>query len=375
MKNYKQHIIFLSIIAVLLVTLYFLAQIILPFFIGLVAAYYFNRIIVKLRKYIPNRNLATTLVITVSIAIFALSIGLFGKHVVHDFKRISNAFKTYAETNSEDIDATRNQVKSYIEKIYSQVEIEQQLNAQADTSNSPKLDSETLKEGFAAITSFMGSSEDAKESSGHDLNWFLIFIYSFGYFFCIVYTYEYFEQKFKKYFSVRKNRPKYLDGLLLDFKNIFLTYFRQRTKIVLICMAIFMTTFIIMGVPGAILLGLVGGLLCYIPHFHYLTLLPLSLCCWVLSIELDANFFLFYGIIIGIFIVVSVLEELVFFPKIMKGVSSMNPAIMMLSYILWSYIFGATTGILIALPLSTLLLLYMDKILLYLRDEYQTEEN
>ena len=115
-----------------------------------------------------------------------------------------------------------------------------------------------------------------------------------------------------------------------------------------------------MELPGAIVLGGLAGVLCYASHFHYYALLPLSLSCWVLSVENNQSFFLYFGLITFVFIIVSILEELVFFPKIMKGVSSMNPAIMMLSFCVFNFLFG-TIGILIALPITAVLLLYSNK--------------
>jgi predicted PurR-regulated permease PerM len=196
------------------------------------------------------------------------------------------------------------------------------------------------------------------------VNWFLVLLYSIGYFLVIMYSFPYFESRFTKYFGGERQSHQLFDQLLTEFKQTFLRYFRQRSKVVVISSIIFITAFLIIGIPGAIIIGILAGLLCYISHFQYLALLPLALSCWALSIEQDQSFFLYFGLVFATVVLVSVLEELLFFPKIMKDVATMNPAIMMISLAVWSALFG-TAGFLIAIPLTTVLLSYLDKLLLY----------
>lgn len=370
MKNYKQHIFFISVLLLFLIVFYFIGEVILPFFIGLLLAFAVNPSIQKIQKKIPNRNLAVlTFLATVLISFSALLI-LFGTSITNDFKRLNNAFEIFIADNSETIDASTKKIKSYIEEIYSFEKLEGQLD-RINTDSLKTLDTDAIGESFSKIVSFFGSDKEAQvTSTKKTINWLLIFFYSLGYFVYIIFTYDYFDIRFKKYFGDEKSLNTNVSQLINDFNSSFLIYFRQRSRVVLICMFIFTVSFFIIGIPGALLLGVLAGLLCYITNFHYLALIPLSLSCWALSIEQGNSFFLYFGIVVGVFILISVLEEVWFFPKIMKGVSSMNPAIMLASFTLWSYVFGTTIGLLIALPLTTILLLYLDRILLRLREFY-----
>jgi predicted PurR-regulated permease PerM len=234
------------------------------------------------------------------------------------------------------------------------------------------VDSETFETSLENVMSFLGTDKE-KKGGRPKVNWFVVLLYSIGYFFVIMYSFPYFESRFKKYFGGERQSYELFDQLITEFKQTFLRYFRQRTKVVVICAAIFITAFLIIGIPGAILLGILAGLLCYISHFHYLALLPLTLSCWAMSVEQDQNFFLYFGLVLGVMVVVSVLEELLFFPKIMKDVATMNPAIMMIALAVWSALFG-TAGFLIAIPLTTVLLSYLDKLLLYRKDQLTEAE-
>ncbi|WP_299222649.1 AI-2E family transporter [uncultured Aquimarina sp.] len=361
MKNYKSHFVFICLLVFFTLAFYYLGEIILPFIIGLFLAYLLNPLVKKIQKNIPNRNVAVTVLLAASIGISLGFITLFGSQAMHDFKRLNNAFSIFAENNSQEINTTANKVKSYIQKIYSEVELLKQNEETEAKTTSQNIDTETIAETLSQITSFFksGASDDDKD---HNFNWFLIMLYSIGYFVCILYTYPYFETRFAKYFRGNKKQNQLWNELITDFNQTFLKYFRQRSTVVIISSIIFILSFLIIGIPGAIILGLIAGLLCYISHFHYLALIPLSISCWALSIEQEQSFFIYFGLVLLIFIIVSILEELVFFPFIMKGVSSMNPAIMMISFSLWTYIFGVI-GLLIALPLTSMLLLYMDRVL------------
>ena len=364
MKKYTSQIRFISILLVLLGMFFFMGEIILPFIIGLLLAYVSNPVVKRIQRIIPNRSIAVSTFLIIAIAFFIGSVSFLGIHVVNDVKRLSNAFISFSENNSETIDKTSQKIKSYIEIIYPRDTINKSLNFESITdslSNNSEVISETLSE----ITSFISSpSKEGEDSSSASPNWLIIFTYSVIYFLYILYTYPYFDGKFNKYFGGEKSRYPYLNELKTTFNSVMSTYMRQRSLVVLICIVIFIGAFSVIGLPGAIILGVFTGILCYVSHFHYYTLIPLSLSCWVLSIEQGHSFFLYFGVLIALFIIVSILEELIFFPKIMKGVSNMNPAIMMLSLIVCNYLFGIT-GLLIALPLTSVFLIYLDKLLMH----------
>ena len=194
-------------------------------------------------------------------------------------------------------------------------------------------------------------------------------IYTALYSVVILYTYDYFEEKQNKYFEKNKRNNDKLDGVWQDFKTVFLKYFRQRTKVVMISICIFILAFSLMDLPGAIIIGIIAGILTYAAHFHYFSLPLVGIGCWMLSIENNTNFFLFFGIVLAVYVLISLLEETVFFNKIMQSVSGMNPAITILSFVLWIYLFGGFTGTIIALPLTQLILIYIDRIMLFSKEK------
>lgn len=369
MKNYKTYLYSFGVIAALIVLFYFLGEIILPFFVGLIGAFMVNPLVKKIQKIIPNRNLAVTSLLLALTGFILGVVLIFGVEIVNDIKRLNNAFEIFAEDHHEEIDETNQKIKLYIEKIYSSDQIQQgilQAEEQQDSLKSTAMDQ--MQTALSGITSFLGSGDQdstENESGGFGFNWLIILFGSMIYFFYIIYSFEYFEKKVKKYFDGDFKKNHFIKNFMADFKRIFLVYFRKRTEVVLICFLIMLSGFLILNLPGAIMIALLAALLCYIPHFQYIILIPVSLSCWVLSIETGTDFLVFYAIVGGILILISILEETIFTPKIMKEYNGLNPAIMIVSFSVWTYLFGPVFGTLIALPLTTVVLIYLDQLLLH----------
>lgn len=376
MKKYRSDIIFFSLLTVTIIVSYYLVEIVLPFILGLGLAYLANPIIKKIQGIIPSRNIAVTVFFVAIILITAGSTILFARQIAHDFSRLNRSFRTYTENNKDKLDETTKTISTYIEKIYDPEKLKEKLNI--DSLNAGELykkidkdsllnslDIDTIKESFAAITSFFTSDKEEEQESD-SFSWFFVLFTAILYFVYINYEFRYFEDRWKKYFD--NKRSEKVKRVVDDFQKTFVAYFKQRSKIVVIYMVIYTAAFFIIGLPGALILGIIAGLLCFVPYLQYLALIPISLGCLVLSMETNNNFFIYFGIISGVFILSSFLEELVLYPRIMNRTVTMNPVIIMLSLSVWGYLLGIF-GVLIALPLTSLVLSYVKQILLYKDDK------
>ena len=159
--------------------------------------------------------------------------------------------------------------------------------------------------------------------------------------------------------NIRKQTVEFVN----EFNTNMFGYFRQKTIIVMINIVLFAIGFLIMGLPLAILLAIIIGMLNYIPYLQNLGLIPAILSAGLLSLETGQPFWIPLVIVIGIFLLVQILEDAVLVPWLMKEVTGMNPAIMLLSIAIWGSLLGIL-GMIIALPISTLIVTYYKKYVL-----------
>lgn len=350
----------LVIIGVLILLL-LIGEIILPFIFAVFLAFLLNPIVLRIQNKIKNRNLAvSSLIFVCTIIIFGV-IFFFGNHIVKDTKRFISAVEIVGEEHKEKINDFKTNVLVFVDDVYESDVVQNQISS-VDTMSLESNDN-TLTNSLEGLYSYFDDSDKIKnKSKSKSWNSFYMVINTLIYLVFILYSYEYFEVNQKKYFG-NNNSFKTL-WLWKNFEIVFVNYFKQRAKVVMLSMAIFILTFSVLDLPGAIIIGVIAGLLTYAAHFHYLSLPLVSVGCIVLSIENEMNFFLFFGIIVIVFIIVSILEETIFFNKIMKSVNGMNPAVMVLSFTLWISIFGGFTGTILALPLTQLILIFTDRMLL-----------
>ena len=366
-KNKAYLIVGISL-SVILILMLLIGEILLPFILAIFIAYLLNPLILKVQNKLKNRNLAiTSFLFVFSLVLFAI-LFLFGGHIVKDSKRLVSAVQMFTDENQNRIEEIKNNVLDFVDKASKSEAVKSQIESLENISLEDK--EEDLVSAIGSVYSFFTSSTSEKEViKSKPWSPFYILLYTIFYTVLILYTYDYFQDKYARYFDNRIPSNSRLEGIWDDFKISFLDYFRQRAKVVMINIIIFIVAFSIFDLPGAIIIGIIAGILSYASHFHYLSLPMVAVGSWVLSIEHNPSFYLYFGILLLVFVLVSVLEETLYFDKIMKSVNGMNPAIMLLAFALWISVFGGIAGTIIALPLTQLILIYLDRMMLFSKEK------
>ena len=145
-----------------------------------------------------------------------------------------------------------------------------------------------------------------------------------------------------------------------DIKDSMNHYFRGQALMAVCVAFIYCVGFYLCDLPLAILLGLGTGVLFMIPYFQFLTIIPVTLLCLVGSVDGTSDFWGQWWSCMMVFAVVQVVADLILMPRIMGKAMGLNPAIILLSLSIWGTLFGMI-GMIIALPLTTLLLSYYDQ--------------
>lgn len=346
-----------------------IGEIVLPFVFAIFIAYLLNPLILKIQKKIRNRYLAITSFLLPLALMFIGIFFFFGGHLIKDSKRLISSVETFSHENNQRIEEIKSSIIGLFDRGNGSDSIKTQIKSLSNLNTEEN--KQDLMSTIESVYSFFENSSEEKENSEPVESWSSLYmlIYTILYAVIIMYSYPYFEGKLDKYLINIKPVNRRLEGILMDFNNTFILYFKQRSKVVFINTIILIIAFTVMDLPGAIILGILTGILSYAAHYHYLSLPIVGIGCWVLSMENHTSFFLYFGILLFVFILISILEETVYFDKIMKSVSGMNSAIVLLSFTLWIYVFGGFIGTIVALPLTQLILIYMDHLLLYSKEK------
>ena len=142
-----------------------------------------------------------------------------------------------------------------------------------------------------------------------------------------------------------------------DIKNTMNRYFRRQFLIAGLVGLLFSAGFLIIGLPMGVVLGLFIGVLNLVPYLQLISLPVTAVLCIVWTMTTGGNFWVIFWEAMAVYVVVQCIQDLLLTPKIMGKAMGLNPAIILLSLSIWGALLGFM-GLIIALPLTTLVLSY-----------------
>lgn len=156
-----------------------------------------------------------------------------------------------------------------------------------------------------------------------------------------------------------KMRP-FCVQLVSDVGDGMNKYFRGQAMVATCVGILFSIGFMIIDFPMAIGLGLFIGLLNMVPYLQVVGFIPTILLAIVKSAETGQNFWSILLMALIVFAVVQTIQDAFLTPKIMGKVTGLYSAIVLLSLSIWGSLLGIL-GMVIALPLTTLILTYYQR--------------
>jgi len=175
------------------------------------------------------------------------------------------------------------------------------------------------------------------------------------YMFFILQDYETISEGWIK-FMPQGSRP-FASQLASDVERGMNSYFRGQGTVAFCVGVLFSIGFLIVGMPMAIGLGIFMGLLNLVPYLQTLGFVPMALLCLLKAADTGENFWWLFFLGFLVVAVVQVIQDMILVPKIMGSAMGLNPAVILLSLSVWGSLLGFI-GLIIALPLTTLLISY-----------------
>ena len=157
----------------------------------------------------------------------------------------------------------------------------------------------------------------------------------------------------------RRYRP-FARRLVADVEEGMNKYFRGQALVAFCVGVLFSIGFLIIGFPMAIGLGMFIGLLNMVPYLQLVGFIPTIILAVVKAADTGQNFWMIMLLALIVFAVVQIIQDTFLTPKIMGHVTGLNSAIILLSLSIWGSLLGIL-GMIIALPMTTLLINYYQK--------------
>lgn len=158
--------------------------------------------------------------------------------------------------------------------------------------------------------------------------------------------------------------PKKWRGIVLKLWNDLVygmnQYFRGQALVALCVGILFSIGFILIDFPAAIAFGLFIGVLNLVPYLQIISLLPMALLAMLKAANTGGDFWPIMIMALVVMLVVQLIQDLILVPRIMGKRMNLHPAIILLSLSIWGHLLGVL-GMIVALPLTTLLLAYLKR--------------
>lgn len=154
---------------------------------------------------------------------------------------------------------------------------------------------------------------------------------------------------------------------LTEFETLIGRYFRGMFFVGLVLSALYITTLLIIGVKGAVLLGLLTGMGGMIPYVGFTVGIIVSVTLAAVQFQ---DFIHPLYVVLG-FTVVQILESTVITPKIVGDSMGLNPVLVIFALMMGGALFGLI-GMIIALPIAAFIKIMLNK---YFFKKEPAEEN
>lgn len=325
---------------------YILRDVLLPFMVACLIAYILEPVVKFNCKLLHTKKRLIPVILTVVevMGIVCLFGYLFVPYLMSECAQMGTVLKKYA-TSQISIPYVSQQIHDFIRDNVNLYEISEWMSKE-----------EWLKVGKTAATSSWKVLSSSLQLIVSLLEWMIVLLYLVF----IMLDYDRLTEFFRCHVPHRHRERVF--AIMNDVETAMNKYFRGQFLIAMIVGILFATGFLIIGLPMAVVFGLFIGILNLVPYLQVISLPVAMILCGVAYVGGANDFWMLVGETALIYVIVQIIQDFILTPKIMGKAMGLNPAIILLSLSIWGGLLGFL-GLIIALPLTTLILSYYDRYL------------
>ena len=324
-----------------------LSNVLIPFLIAWLIAYMLYPVVCffQYRCRLKNRIISIITTLVIIVGVIAISLKLIIPPVMEEFIRLKDIVTDYVNTQTEQ-GTIAYEIGQYIKKNINLEKIYDSFSFQDIAA----LLEERIPQLFSIVSSSVGA-----------LIGFICSLISIFYLFFILKDYEKMSNGMVS--LIPKSRRHFIIDIFRDVKDGMNKYFRGQSLIALIVGILFAIGFVIIDLPLAIPLGLFIGMLNLVPYLQVVGFIPTIILALLKAHDTGENFWLIMLATLAVFAIVQIIQDGYLVPHIMGKMTGLNAAVILLSLSIWGTLFGFI-GLIIALPLTTIIVSYYKRFVL-----------
>ncbi len=318
-----------------------LSGVLLPFVIGWFIAYLIYPLVcfIQYKMRVKNRIISIVLALLFIFGIITASCALILPVIYHEMAKIIPMLISYLE-NLGNYPFVNEVILKNLQQYFDAVNYEQLISIETLNAIMGKL-----------LPRFWGLISSVWQLLLTIVSIFIVFLYLVF----ILSEYEKLNENLIKMFPLKYRRfASELQGELSSAMN---QYFRGQALICLIVGVLYSIGFSIIGLPMAIVMGILIGVLSIVPYLHSFGFIPVIFFAFLNSVETNSSLLVMLLGVLIVFIIIQVTTDMFLVPKIMGKNMGLSPAIILLSLSIFGALFGFL-GLIIALPFTTIALSY-----------------
>lgn len=340
----------------------YLSGALVPFVAALLLAYLFDPLTSLVERWVKSRPVAVILVLlgllAICITVFLIVVPLMLSEFAH-MGRVLSALVSNAELGARAKAYLPEDVWAFLREQAKDPEIRSFFTSEGAIKVTKAVFSKALP-GISGVAKGTASFIGAVTGLLIILLYMVFLLMDFGRI----------KARWQNYLPVqyRETVPEFLD----EFEGTMRRYFRGQVTVALLVGVLLSVGFLLIKLPMAIVLGMFTGILNIAPYLGALGLVPATLFATVGAIEVGGSPLMAIGLVLVVFAVVQVIQDMVLVPKIQGQSLGLSPWLILLSLSVWGQLLGFL-GLLIALPMTCLCLSYYRRLLA--RDEREQQQS
>jgi len=331
----------------LVLLLDYLSDVLLPFVIGLVVAYFLDPVTNRVQHVIKQRVLAalfTLVSITLAVSLVAwFMVPMVGNELAQMGRTVSKM-----AANTELAQAAKEHLPENVWEEVNEILKRDDVKRYLTSDGAVQMAKDTAKNLLPGAWGVLSGAANV-------LTFITGLLVIMLYVVFLLIDYHNMAARWRDYLppSIRDD----VSGFVEEFIQATNRYFRSQALVACCVAVLFAIGFFTIGLPLAILMGIFIGLLNMVPYLQIVGTIPCLLLAGLKALEQGDNFLGALGLVLLVFGVVQLIQETVLVSRFQGEAMGLSPAIILLSISVWGKLLGFL-GLILALPLTCLGLAY-----------------